>query len=109
MDDSPAKLMLEEFKQLIELYRLQARLLRVDERQAHEPKPGERILRLREVVRQCGISKKTVYRLEAAGRFPARRQLGPRAVGWSEVEVGVWIKNPAAWGNAAQDPNRRGG
>jgi len=64
-------------------YQLQSRLMRADERDAYEPETGERILRVREVVRRCGISKRTIYRLEAVGRFPARRQLGPRAVGWA--------------------------
>jgi prophage regulatory protein len=95
MDNSPAKLMLDEYKQLMKLYVLQSRLLRVDEREAHEAETGERILRLREVVHRCGISKRTIYRLEAVGRFPARRRLGPRAVGWAESEVRAWIANPA--------------
>ena len=94
MSDSPAKLMLEEYKQLMKLYQLQSRLLRPDEREVHEPETGERILRLHEVVRRCGISKRTIYRLEAVGWFPARRQLGPRAVGWAESEVRAWIANP---------------
>jgi prophage regulatory protein len=94
MSDSPAKVMLEEYKQLMKLYQLQSRLMRADERDAYEPETGERILRVREVVYRCGISKRTIYRLEAAGRFPARRQLGPRAVGWAESEVRAWIGNP---------------
>ena len=94
MSDSPAKLMLEEYKQLMKLYQLQSRLLQADELKAHEPEMGDRILRLPEVVNRCGISKRTIYRLEAAGRFPARRQLGPRAVGWVESEVRAWIANP---------------
>jgi prophage regulatory protein len=94
MDDSPAKLMLDEYKQLLNLYVLQSRLLQADELEAHEPETGDRILRVREVVQRCGISKRTIYRLEAAGRFPPRRKLGPRAVGWAESEVSAWIANP---------------
>jgi prophage regulatory protein len=94
MDDSPAKLLLDEYKQLLKLYVLQSRLLRADELETHEPETGERILRVREVVHRCGISKRTIYRLEAAGRFPARRQLGPRAVGWAESEVCAWMAKP---------------
>jgi predicted DNA-binding transcriptional regulator AlpA len=41
-------------------------------------------------------------RLEAAGRFPARRQLGPRAVGWAESEVSAWIANPIGWQSATR-------
>jgi len=94
MNDSPAKLTHDEYKQLMKLYQFQSRLMRADEREAHEPEMGDRILRLREVVHRCGISKRTIYRLEAAGRFPARRRLGPRAVRWAESEVRAWIANP---------------
>jgi Prophage CP4-57 regulatory protein (AlpA) len=70
MSDSPAKLMLDEYKQLMKLYQLQSRLMRADERDAYVPETGERILRLREVVHRCGISKRTIYRLEAAAGSP---------------------------------------
>ena len=95
MGDSPAELILKEYKQLMKLCVLQSRLLRADELEAHEPEMGDRILRLPEVVSRCGISKRTIYRLEAAGHFPPRRQLGSRAVGWAESEVSAWIANPA--------------
>jgi len=70
MNDPPAKLMHDEYKQLMKLYQFQSRLMRADEREAHEPEMGDRILRLREVVHRCGISKRTIYRLEARRPVP---------------------------------------
>ena len=37
-----------------------------------------------------GISKATAYRLEAAGKFPKRRQLSVQAVGWLRTELEAW-------------------
>ena len=61
MSDSPAELILKEYRQLIKLYELQSRLLRANEREAnYEAETGDRILRVRDVVRRCGISKRTI-------------------------------------------------
>ena len=38
-------------------------------------------------------SRQHVARLEAAGRFPSRRQLGPCRVGWYLHEVEAWIES----------------
>ena len=55
------------------------------------PRAPRRIIRLR-AVRECtSLSKSTIHSLEAAGRFPRRVQLGPRATGWYEDEVTAWI------------------
>lgn len=50
-----------------------------------------RILRAPEVSRRCGISRVTIWRLERAGRFPARRHLTDYLVGWLEHEIDEWI------------------
>ena len=95
MDQSTAKFILQEYEQLHRLCMLQSRMLQSFGQPASEPETGERLLRLPEVVRRCGISKRTIYRLEAVGRFPARRQLGPRAVGWAESEISAWMADPS--------------
>jgi prophage regulatory protein len=46
-----------------------------------------RILRLPEVIRRTGYSKSTIKRMEEAGKFCRRRQIGEQAVGWLESEV----------------------
>ncbi len=43
-----------------------------------------------------GYSRMHVDRLEKAGRFPRRVQLGPNSVGWLENEVLAWIEARAA-------------
>jgi prophage regulatory protein len=60
-------------------------------RPGYEPEPGERILRLPQVLQRTGLSKATIARGEAEGLFPARRRLRGRAVGWLASEVDTWI------------------
>jgi prophage regulatory protein len=50
------------------------------------------VLRKPEVTRRTGYSHQHIWRLERAGLFPARIQLGPRSVGWFEDEVDAWVR-----------------
>jgi len=59
------------------------------------------LLRTSEVVRRVGVSKGTLRRWEREGRFPPRRQLGPRAVGWDAAEVAAWLATRPAPGGRA--------
>jgi len=52
-----------------------------------------RMLRTREVVEITRLSRMTIYRMERAGRFPARRQLGSHSVAWIESEVHAWLES----------------
>lgn len=49
-----------------------------------------RYIRLPEVLDRTGASWITIYRWEKQGRFPRRRKLGHRLVGWVEAEVDAW-------------------
>jgi len=49
------------------------------------------ILRLPDVCRITGISRSTIYQMEAEARFPRRVRIGLRAVGWVQSEVQDWI------------------
>lgn len=49
------------------------------------------ILRLPEVIRQTGLSKSSIYRLESLGQFPARVKLSEAACGWKSEDVQGWI------------------
>ena len=49
------------------------------------------ILRRPDVERLTQLSKATIYRLMAAGRFPAAIRLGERAVAWRATEIEAWI------------------
>ncbi len=55
-----------------------------------------KILRLPKVLERVGKSKASVYRDEAAGRFPKRIALGANSVGWLESEIDDWIAARAA-------------
>ena len=52
-----------------------------------------RFLRTDEVERRAGLSRTTIWRLERKGQFPARRRIGPNAVGWLEEEIDAWIES----------------
>lgn len=52
-----------------------------------------RFMRLPEVLRVTGLSRSTINRLEKAGLFPHRRAIGPRAVGWPDIEVSDWVES----------------
>lgn len=51
----------------------------------------EKIIRKPAVLELTGVSDATLDREEKAGRFPKRRRIGIRAVGWLESEVQEWI------------------
>jgi prophage regulatory protein len=97
---SEAKLLEGELRHARKLCELQARLLKDSDRLFSETKPAERLIRLPELLRLTGLSKRTIARLEGVGRFPSRRQLGLRAVGWAESAVNAWISDPANWRSA---------
>jgi predicted DNA-binding transcriptional regulator AlpA len=55
----------------------------------------DRVLRARDVQRLTGLSRSTLWRMERAGAFPARRQLSARAVGWIAREIEGWLRSRA--------------
>jgi prophage regulatory protein len=58
-----------------------------------------KLLGLEEVIELTGLSTSaTIYRYEACGRFPRRRQVGPNAVRWLDEDLIDWMKSrpPAA-------------
>lgn len=60
-----------------------------------------RVLRSPEVVQRVGLSRTQIWRLERAGNFPKRIQIGLNSVGWIEHEVDGWIEARAAERNTA--------
>ncbi|MFA4994876.1 MAG: AlpA family transcriptional regulator [Bdellovibrionales bacterium] len=50
-----------------------------------------RILRLPEVINRVGLKRASIYQYISIGAFPRSVSLGPRAVGWIEREVDVWL------------------
>ncbi|MES2886136.1 MAG: AlpA family phage regulatory protein [Pseudomonadota bacterium] len=49
------------------------------------------MIRLPELIKICGLSKATVYRLSARGLFPKPSKIGVRASGWSKQQVDQWM------------------
>ena len=64
------------------------------------------LLRLREVAQATGLSKNSINRMEAAGRFPQRRQLSHNTVAWSEEDIRAWIQTRPN-GRPLRDGERR--
>jgi prophage regulatory protein len=49
------------------------------------------LLRLPQVELLCGLSRSSIYRLEAAGEFPRRVKLSARSVAWQRKAVEKWL------------------
>lgn len=52
---------------------------------------SQKILRLKQVQAQTGLSRSSIYAFQSTGNFPKSVKLGSRSVGWLESEVGEWI------------------
>ena len=63
-----------------------------------------RILSKRQLKELVLYSPQHVARLEKAGQFPKRVQLGPNRVGWVEDEVLDWLQSRL---DRREKPNRR--
>ncbi len=60
---------------------------------------NDQIIKLSEVIRITGLSYASIARYEKAGKFPKRRKLGGRAVGWLSSEINQWITKQTAVGS----------
>ena len=60
-----------------------------------------RFIRKKELRAKVGYSPAHIDRLEKAGEFPKRINLGPNSVAWLEHEVEDWIKARVAERDAA--------
>ena len=50
------------------------------------------LLRFKAVQQAVGLSRTTIWRMERASKFPARRKLSGNSVGWLKSEIENWIK-----------------
>lgn len=50
-----------------------------------------RIMRLKETEQMCGFRRSHIYALMKQGKFPQRKTIGRRAVGWDSLEIEQWI------------------
>lgn len=60
----------------------------------------ERLLRLRDVREQTGLSRAAIY---AKPDFPRSLKISDRAAAWREADVQRWIRGRIAAGNARAD------
>ncbi len=58
---------------------------------AGEHRPVTRLIRLAEVKHRVGLSRSTIYRWMAEGRFPRPARLGNYIVAWEEQVIDDWI------------------
>lgn len=61
-----------------------------------EQESEARLIDFHEVKRLVSLSRSTIFKLERAGQFPARRRVTERKVAWIEGEVQDWIKERSA-------------
>ena len=67
---------------------------------------GLRILTKKEVCALVPYTPQHIHRLEKAGMFPRRLQLGPNRVGWRLIDIENWINIRAAVAGASASPPR---
>jgi len=53
----------------------------------------DRYIRIKELAMMLGISKQTIYRLIAQGKFPQQIKLTERTSVWRLSTIEQWIKN----------------
>lgn len=51
------------------------------------------IIRWSSLKSRIGVSRVTAWRMERAGRFPQRVQLGDNSVGWRADEIDAWLES----------------
>lgn len=49
------------------------------------------VMRLKQVCKQTGLAKSTIYKLIKQGSFPAPIKLSTRASAWVVAEVDAWL------------------
>ncbi|WP_438391690.1 helix-turn-helix transcriptional regulator [Caballeronia sp. DA-9] len=61
------------------------------------PRTPLAILRRKQVERETGLSRSSIYRRMHAGTFPAPVQLGLRSVGWRVADIEQFLSDPMAY------------
>ena len=52
--------------------------------------PTGRLLRMKEVVAETGLSQATINRMHRRGEFPVKVEISANCVGWWESEIESW-------------------
>lgn len=56
-------------------------------------KPKSKIVSANELISLTGLSRSTIWRLEKEKKFPGRRSLSGKRVGWVRSEIDFWIES----------------
>ena len=71
--------------------------------------PKLQMLRRNQVEAQTGLSKSSLYRRMAEGRFPQPVRVGPQSVRWRTAEIEAWLAGlPVGVDSTASPRNREG-
>lgn len=54
-------------------------------------KNDDSIISMKEVVERTSVSRKTIYRWQAAGLFPQSIEIGPKRIGFLKSEFNAWL------------------
>jgi prophage regulatory protein len=63
------------------------------------------ILRCKQVEREVGLSRSTIYQRIKDGTFPAPIRIGERAVGWRAGDIDCFLHDPMSY-RASIQPDR---
>ena len=78
-------------------------------RSAHAAFPvAPAFYRIADVMCITALSRATIYRRIAEGRFPRPIHLGGRACGWTPEALRVWIDNPQEYSTTPGSPSLTG-
>ena len=69
-----------------------------------QPVGAPAFFRMAEVIRITALSRATVYRRIAEGKFPPPVHLGGRACRWPRAALQQWIENPESYSNTPESP-----
>ncbi|MCG2586116.1 AlpA family transcriptional regulator [Massilia sp. TS11] len=53
--------------------------------------PSDRLLKLREVMHRCALSRSAIYFKIKNGNFPSQVPISSKSVGWLESEINAWL------------------
>lgn len=59
----------------------------------------DRLMKLKEVLYICGISRSALYRQVDQGRFPRQVKVGARSVRWRKSDVEAWMSSRPSTSN----------
>lgn len=65
------------------------------------------ILRLPAVKARTGLSRSSIYLRMAKDMFPPQVKVGPRAVGWVESEIEMWVSSQIEQSRSRSGRRRR--